>query len=229
MSYNLFIGWWWALVGTINILFLSYLWGNKFVDQLGLKINLKIFLYSFLLALLLTVGIFLFTKFTNSQYNIKTYYSHWIYIIHITFYSLNEEMILGSILLNFIKRKFKNLHQAWVSFYIALIFVILHYIIYRWVFIYKGILLPLTLLSLLAIGIIRNNLILTTNHIGFSWALHFSWSAVMFGGYHFSMVSLKRIKDFELFNLHMGSIMVCTVTMCLSNIRKHLFNTVFFI
>ncbi|MCP5061285.1 MAG: hypothetical protein GY936_02325 [Ignavibacteriae bacterium] len=55
------------------------------------------------------------------------------------------------------------------------------------------------------VGIIRNNLILKFGHVGYSWALHFSWVAIMFGCSFYDPMSKVPLSQTERFNSLIGN------------------------
>ena len=42
-------------------------------------------------------------------------------------------------------------------------------------------------------------------YIGYTWALHFSWIVVMFGGTHLHLENFAELTEAERFNLYLGS------------------------
>ena len=91
------------------------------------------------------------------------------------------------------------------SLTLAILFSIVHFIFYKWIFLDRGTIQITTLLTLFFVGIIRNNLIIQTGHIGYSWALHFSWMAVMFGSAHVNPSKDEWLTEPERFNTYLGS------------------------
>jgi hypothetical protein len=91
------------------------------------------------------------------------------------------------------------------SICLAVVFSLIHYIFYRWIFADKGILSISTLITLFLVGIVRNSLIIHSGHIGYSWALHFGWIAIMFGSSHTYLKTNMYVTEPERFNLYLGS------------------------
>lgn len=54
-------------------------------------------------------------------------------------------------------------------------------------------------------GFVKNFLIIQTGHIGYSWALHFGWIAIMFGSSHTYLKTNMYVTESESFNLYLGS------------------------
>ena len=205
-SYYYFKGWWYSGIGTLLIAFFAYmLWRRDFLFKIGLKMNAIVIIFSVSLALLMSTAGYGLMKSVASKNEVMIQYSDYRNYIHDFFYTLNEEIILGAVLLGLTRQIIKKMPPAAISIIVAILFAIFHYLFYRWVFIESGILSSLTLLTLVLVGILRNNLILTTGHVGFSWAVHVSWMAVMFGTYHYYIDSLESLPEFERFNLYLGS------------------------
>lgn len=205
-SYNVFSGCWYSGIGTLLIIFFAFLvWRQEFLFRIGIKINRTILFTSLLMVLILTAGGYGLMRSIANRVGVMIQYADWRNFIHDSFYTLNEEMILGAVLLGWFRDRFIKLHPPAVSVLVAILFAGLHYLFYRWIFTDRGILSLLTLSSLTMVGILRNNLILATGHVGFSWALHVSWIAVMFGTFHYHTDSLEGLLEYERFNLYLGS------------------------
>lgn len=138
--------------------------------------------------------------------------------IHDFFYTLNEEMITGALILFYLRQKYRQLNPIYISTALALGLAISHYILYRWVFVFpaRGIFSATTLFSLFSIGILRNNLILKTGHIGYTWALHFAWIAMMLGCDHLQIDRSEYLSQPERFNLFLGSTITVTISAILA-------------
>lgn len=129
--------------------------------------------------------------------NIKNYY-------HIAFYTLNEEIIMGAILIYILKEKmkFKSIH---IAIGLALFFSVIHFVFYKWIFIFRCNIHFIALTTLFFVGVLRNILILSTGHIGYSWGLHFGWMLIMFGFYHYFYDTQMGLTEPERFNIYLGS------------------------
>jgi len=204
-NYYLFSGWWNSAIGTLLIVYFSYLiWPQQFLQNIGLKISARVLILALCLALILIYIAYIMMVYLGLNFILISYTSIGNYI-HDVFYTLNEEIILGTLLLSYSIKKHKN-HPIFISFAIALIFSLGHFVFYKWIFLAKGTLQPGTLITLFMLGFLRNNLILVTGHIGISWALHFSWVAVMFGSTHLIKLNHELLSEPEKFNLYLGSI-----------------------
>jgi len=201
-------------LGALLIILLSRkCWRNEYLERIGLRIEHKSIALCLLLAILVVFGSFYMISFIARNAVVSISIISFTVFLHILGYTLNEEIVLGAILLNFIQKRFKKLNQFYISILVAVAFPLLHYIFYRWIFLDKGIICISSLVSLFAVGAIRNNLILRTGHIGYSWALHVGWAFIMFGFVHTKTITTKILSEPEKFNLYLGSpIMVLILT-----------------
>ena len=217
-SYYIFDGWWYSSIGTLLILFFSkLLWKREYLTNTGLKLQLKNVIVSFVLAFLVIVAALALMKAIAAKHDIMILFTNWHYYFHDIFYTLNEEIALGSIILFWLTRK-KNIKPLYTSAGLAVFFAMIHYIAYRWIFLEKGIVSIEALGTLFFIGLVRNNLILITGHVGYSWALHFGWMAVMFGSYHVYTETSVEVSDYMKFNIYLGSAELLIISIVLAGI-----------
>ena len=158
-------------------------WGKGFLKQIGLQLNLQTITKSIILAVIITTCSFLIMKYIGNKNNIQIEYYNWRDYYHVIFYILNEEIVIGAILLFALVYKWK-IRPVVASLCLAVFFSLIHYIFYKWIFLDRGVIGISTLITLFLVGFVRNSLIIQTGHIGFSWALHFGWIAIMFGNSH---------------------------------------------
>lgn len=222
LSYNVFGGWWNSSIGTIAIIILSYLFWNKdFLSRTGLKMRPVVILKSIIAATLLIFVTYLIMKYIADKEGVLIEYTDWRNYYHDIFYVLNEEIILGAMPLFLLIDKWKQ-KPLIASVLLALLFSVIHFVFYRWVFLDRGIIQISTLITLFFVGIIRNNLIITTGHIGYSWALHFSWIVIMFGSAHQFIIDNSRVTEPDRFNMYLGSyelMVISTILVVLSIIH----------
>lgn len=204
-SYYLFDGWWYSAIGTLLMVLVGWLlWRDRAWETLGLKLSPRSLAISIALAVLLIPLELAFMDAIAQAQGIVIHLAPVGHYVHDIFYCLNEEILLGAVLLNSLRKALKW-HSLWISCQVALAFSLLHFAFYQWIFAAKGTLIFATLASLLFVGIVRNNTILSTGHIGFAWALHFSWMAVMFGNYHWYGNTGNFVSEVERFNLYLGA------------------------
>jgi len=180
-------------------------WKNEYLEWIGLRIELKAIFLCLLALIVIVFGSFQLIKFIAWKAGISFIIISFTAFLHIIGYTLNEEIVLGAILLKTMQKRFKIFNQFFISISVAFAFTLLHYIFYRWIFLDKGIICFSSLVSLFAVGAIRNNLILKTGHVGYSWALHVGWVFVMFGFIHTESITGKILSEPDRFNLYLGS------------------------
>ncbi len=211
-SYYVFNGWWYSSVGTVVIVFFSYLiWGKDWQKVTGLKMPVSSILKSFGLAIVFLAISYLLLKHIGEKHQIIHQFTSFGNYYHDVFYTLNEEIILGGITLFVLINRLKT-NPLLASVGLSIVFSIIHFVFYKWIFLETGIIEIKTLVVLMLIGIIRNNLIITFKHIGYAWALHFGWMAIMFGSNHYWLESKKLLSQVERFNVFIGSLEMLALT-----------------
>jgi len=215
-SYSFLGDWLFSSIGSILIILLSYLiWGKSFLKQIGLQLNLLAIAKSIMLAVIIAACSLLIMKHIGSKYNVRIEYYNWRDYYHVLFYVLNEEIVLGAILLFALVYKWK-IRPLVASLCLAVVFSLIHYIFYKWIASESGILGISTLITLFLVGFVRNSLIIQSGHIGYSWALHFGWIAIMFGSGHTYMDSHMYFSEPDRFNLYLGSIEMLIISIILA-------------
>ena len=204
-SYYFFNGWWYSAIGSFLIIFFSYmLWRARFAGIIGLKISKEGLKFSMALLTASIISSYFIMNAIAAKSLVKIQFIAYQNFIHDMFYTLNEELVIGAILLSITARK-TRISPVYISIGTAVVFSALHFIFYKWIFDIKGIIQPTALITLFFAGVMRNNLIITAKHIGYAWALHFSWIAVMLGTDHFFTETGIRLSEPDRFNLYLGS------------------------
>lgn len=204
-TYYFFNGFWYSSIGTILILLFCFLLWNKEVLKItGLHFNLKTAFKSLIIAGFSTIGSLLLMLYISSINGIEIQFTSWKDYFHDVFYVLNEEIILGAIVLFTLVKK-QKIHSITASIGLAVVFSLLHFVFYKWTFAESGNLKITTLISLFLIGFVRNNIILQSKHIAYSWALHFGWIVIMFGSNHQYIDTRLSVSEPERFNIYLGS------------------------
>lgn len=204
-TYYFFGGWWNSSAGTLLMLLCCYLiWKDQFTGRTGLNLSLTKVGKSLILAIVVTAGAFFIMQYLGSEKGIVIRYTQWENYYHDIFYTLNEEIALGSILLFGLTRD-RKVKPLLAAIGLAVVFAAIHFVFYRWIMNDRGVLTVAALATLFLVGFVRNSLILLTGHIGYSWALHFGWMAIMFGCYHGHAETNQRLTEPERFNLYLGS------------------------
>ncbi len=216
-SYNSFPWFWSAMAGFFLIILISYLeWGPDFFSRTGLPVKTNT-----ITASLSLTGIIFFTSFylIDSIAPANGIVLRFIGLrpfFHDLFYTLNEEIVLGGILLGSVRINFNKLPSWFISVSVALAFAIVHFVFFKWIFNDRGDLSFLTLSSLFLIGVVRNNMIMGTGHIGYSWAIHSGWVCVMLGFAHWSIETGKQLTDLQRFNLYLGNHLIISILLVIT-------------
>ena len=209
LSYHLLDGWWWSATATCIILVSGVIaWKTSFPQRLGLCIPRRALVWAGGLFVLTFAAALLLLELMNLGRPTRFYPLTAGEYIHFVFYTLNEEIILGALPLFHICRRLRWRPLA-VSLAVAFVFAAAHHVFFKWIFPERGDLTIVTLITLFWIGVLRNNLILMTGHVGFAWAIHLGWMSAMFG-------SGARLTEPERFNVYLGSTPVFIMTMMLA-------------
>lgn len=223
--------WWTTLAASVLIFLLASLaWPKGGLDAIGLRIPLAQIGASLLILRIVAVAAHKTIPVITARENI-TFISawerkRWVSLAHTTGQTLNEEMVLGALILKFIRKRGKSLHPCVTSATVALVFSLAHYLFYRarpsgsWNY---GALSIATLTSLFAIGIVRNNCILSTGNVGYAWALHLGWNAVFINSRYIWQNSYTRLAEPAIFNTILGNAAMVAISLALMGLSFLLF------
>ena len=218
LSYYFFGGWWNSSIGTILILFFSYLiWGRDFLKVTGLNLDIATIAKSICLAGTIVICSLLMMKHIADRQNIMIRFTNWRNYYHDIFYILNEEIVIGAIILFYLINK-RKIQPIIAAIGLAIIFSLMHFVFYKWIFNSRGNMGISTLITLFLVGFVRNSLILQTGHIAYSWALHFGWMVVMFGSFHIHADSRNGLSELVRFNTYLGSIEMLVISFILAGL-----------
>lgn len=216
-------GWNFSLAASIFIVLLMKIRNPyDWKQQLGIDFNLKDilgFLISTLILLILSyylVGyvsqqsgyvfkpqIFNFRNYYSSNFPFAAVLSNYLYFIPETF---NEEMLIGAVLLFGLENRFKSTSKVFIAIVVALIFSLMHQVLYKFSPAQPGITLTsTTLFTLFFIGILRNALILKTRKIVYSWSIHLSFNLIFFPGFFIHKATGNFAFEPEQFNITFGN------------------------
>ena len=200
-----------ALGSGLIILLSFFTWKNKFKFWIGFEIKKEEILPIGVFICISTIASWFLIKNICTRQGLEFIPGNFRNLIHTVFYTLNEEIILGALLLKglkFWKRKTPN----WIiSVSTAILFSLIHFVFFKWIFKSSGNLSIITLLTLFVIGVFRNNLILRTGHIVYSWALHFVWIYFMLGSSHYKISTDTFLNDFERFEIFLGNPLILII------------------
>jgi len=129
-------------------------------------------------------------------------------LLHTCGQTLNEELVLGALLLGLVRRWLPRSGTLAISVLVAALFTAFHYGFYALRPVgmpHHGELTLLSLLTLFAVGVMRNRLILASGHIGCAWAIHFGWNACFMAGAFRFRETGEPLDEPQLFNLLLGT------------------------
>jgi len=126
--------------------------------------------------------------------------------LHTLGQTLNEEMLFGGLILFALRRAFAKASPLVIASLVAVGFSLLHFVFYAWVVFSpnSGFLTASALFVLLAVGMLRNTLILRAGHIAYSWAVHLSINLVGLLGL-FKFENGVELSEPQVFNFILGS------------------------
>jgi hypothetical protein len=204
--------WWQPAWGTGLIICVARgLWGPQSVARIGLDISRRGLLATGLCLGIVTLGSWWMVTTIAMGHGVAVFPGTWKGYFHGFFYTLNEEMVLGALLvLTCIERW--RLPRVAISGLLALAFALVHFVFFKWLFFNQGVTQPDTLATLFFVGILRNNLIITFRHIGYAWALHFGWIAIMLDSPQIAVKTSEWLTEIERFNLYLGSAEMLTLS-----------------
>lgn len=158
--------------------------------------------------------IFYYKTYPGEDYPFRYVFANYLYYLPET---LNEEMLIGALLLFELERKFIKLNKSIIAIAVAIVFSLMHQGLYRWSPVQTGELLTFTtILTLFFVGVLRNALILKTRKITFSWAIHLSFNIIFFSGFFIDKQSQLVISEPEKFNLVFGNLSMLLLTALLA-------------
>ncbi len=208
-------GTWMALVGSLLIVLLvRAACPGSWRDWLGLRLSRKAAAVTGLLLALCLMGSWALIARVAAASGLEfiPYASRpqlIPYYLHTLGQTLNEELVLGALLL-FALRRFLRLPPLWIAVGAGALFSLLHLAFYggflQWIgHANGGALSGAALLSLAAVGVARNALILGAGHVGYAWALHLGWNAVFLGGTFVRSAEQAPFSEPDRFNTFLGA------------------------
>jgi hypothetical protein len=215
--------WWMAPVASVLIVLLAHLaCPGRGLDTIGLRIPLAQIGVSLLILCIVAVaaGGIIPTIAASEHITFTPAWESkkWTALTHTVGQTLNEEIVLGALLLKSIRKKTRAAHPCVTSAAVALAFSLAHYLFYcarppgssNY-----GTLSVVTLVSLFAIGMARNNCILSTGNVGYAWALHLGWNAVFINSTYTWPSSNTRLAEPAMFNVVLGNTTMVAISLAL--------------
>ena len=175
------VSWWSFAASTAALLALAWLrWGGAALRRLGLPVEPASIAWTVAagLALYALFRLVVVPSVAAREALTLTPYPPRI-AVSFVFQTLNEELVLGALLVIGLARWTRR--PILTVLVVAGLFALLHLLLYRYGTIGLD-LLPVTLATLAAVGVIRGAAILLAGHVGFAWALHAAFNLTMFAG-----------------------------------------------
>lgn len=216
-------GWIFSAIATILIIFLMRLRDpNDWKQKLGIHFNrfdvagfllitIGLLILSYFLVDFLSVQngytfkpqIIYYKEYFDSKFPFHLVLASYIYFVPET---LNEEMLIGAVLLMGLEQNLKKIDKNVIAIFVALLFSFIHQAFYKWNPLQAGISLTLTtMICLFFVGVIRNVLILKTRKIAYSWAIHLSFNLVFLSGFFVNTSNNSLACESEKFNIVFGN------------------------
>ena len=214
--------WWMSLLGTALIfLFARLFWSKNSVEKVGFKISKKEIIISLLIFVVVVLSAYWIINRITIENNILFipffHENLWYRNVFKTIgQTINEEIVLGALLLGYVRFIFKKVNPVVISIGVALIFCLFHFLFFYFritSYTNFGTLSILCLFSIFFVGIIRNNCILSTGHIGYAWAIHFGWNLIFMDSSFY--INNRLINEPNLFNYVLGNNIVAAGTLLL--------------
>jgi hypothetical protein len=223
LSYNYNAGWWHSMLGFFVISGLGFLiWPTSFLRVAGMRMPFTGLVLVIALTALLTFVSWLISVNIANSAGVTIKVAAFESYVHCFFYIASEELITGAVMLHLFRSRLR-LSPLVASAMLALLLALAHLLLYKWYFKDKGFLETGTLLTLLFTVFVKNNLIVKAGHIGYAWALHFGWMAVMYGSLHVYNENGRVLNDLEKFNLYLGSPWVVVISFLLAGLSLLLY------
>jgi len=218
LTYRLFGSWWVAMTGTLLIVGLARMaWPADWRQRTGLCIPRRAAL-AVLLAYL-TCAALAFGLISRAAASRDVAFSPvWelegfgFAIAHSAAQTLNEEMVLGALLLNAVTVWWKRPRPILVSVSVAAAFALFHLAFYGLRpegAVNMGLLGAPALAALFGIGVLRSNLILGCRHLGYAWAIHFGWNTIFLNSAY--VLGKQSLNEPQMFDLVLGHWMTVAV------------------
>lgn len=229
-NYSPQIAWWRSSLATACVVTFGWCaWRKEFFSYSGLRITLRESLASIAVGVIVTAGSFFAIRQICVSENVSMHAPSAFDWYHHLFQTLNEEIVFGALPIFALRKSFLKAKPWLISLLLAVAFSAGHLVFYTWFSREKEGLEFAALEGLVLVGVIRNNLILRFDHIGYSWALHFGFIVALLGAPKIWKTGNTIVTETASFNLILGSpivllfllILVSTNSYCLIKRNGH--------
>ena len=183
-NYLGYLAWWISALETGLLTGIGYLvWGTDLVRHLGIPNKPISVIFTFVVFIGVVLTSYFVCTLIAHKHGLTLDYHFKISHFHYLFYSFNDEVIYGALLMFYLGNVLGPKYMLLISIVVALGFTIIHYLFYQYSAssLMEDTLYIPTLISLFFVGLIRNNLIYIFRHIGYAWAIHAGFISVVFG------------------------------------------------
>ena len=206
MGYGvLYDGWFKFIPSTLAIITMTYFfYPNKWKEFLGISWSAKEVFIGIAVFLAFLFTSFFVVKFSLPEgFHLKI--SAPIEYIVVPFQTINEELVFRGLLLSGLLSA--GLKKRNVILYPALVFSILHWAFYTFNLVdsNRGGVDFSALLTLIFFAMAMNLLFIHTKSIILPWAIHFAWNVHQFGSRIVNLETGEAVKEFQVFNILVGS------------------------
>lgn len=204
----------WSLLGSFLIVFVAWLaWRRDWPEKLGLQATGTQWLLSLLAFSIACVAAWILITAACQAKGIHLTpiwqrEDRFTLALHTLGQTFNEEIVLGWLLLTTLQRGLPWLRPPGLALIVGVIFTVAHFVFYLARppdNFNQGILSVATLLTVFAVGTVRNNLILGTGTIALAWGVHLGWNLIFIDSTYFSMFDAGgKLNEPEVFNVVFG-------------------------
>ncbi|MEN8151620.1 MAG: CPBP family glutamic-type intramembrane protease [Planctomycetota bacterium] len=226
LTYNPHWGWWISGLASTVILALGILaFGNRWPERLGLSTGARgalVFLAATAVALPASIFLIdLVARDAGVSFSAAGILDNTTSLAFTLGQTFNEEVVIGALLLLTLDRRFPA-RRGPIAVGVAALFACMHVALYaspHRVILYGAepfVLDPLTILSLFAVGVLRNNAILARGDIALAWAIHLAFNIPFFVGHIWSADGDPPLTEPEQFDAILGHPWMAALTVVLA-------------
>lgn len=196
---------WWAfvLVTAAIMVALRLLIGRQWVNYAGLKLPPTHVLMVVAAFVLVAMGSEALLPIIYKAVGLKANAPDIDDQVGFVFQAFNEEIFFRALMIGFVIQYVRSVPL--ISIGLAFLFVVPHFLMYRFTNPMHLTLSIASLATLFFAGVAMNNLYLTFRHIGFSWALHAGWNVVWLPAAFYDASTNALLHEPQIFDRVLGA------------------------